>query len=321
MTAILFWSTFDYRKDTSIKKWKSRSIDLSPFHVLPLASHAKYNNDAILYTYQTETLLPEIEGVTVKDAAEIFPIDDAFYALLGGHSIAHIADLVRLRAASECSGTVVDMDTILLRPLPQCDGFFASIPAKATGGVAPQWGNNHPPLTVHDCSWSGKALANFPIKVSKVMAPYTRALSRKIGRTLLKPPQRNSKGWNYVMWTLKEIMKIDKDAIVAPPMAFGPLPAWLTAGKCYSLEAPTRLNGNTTLYGYTLPSINDILNNTFMVQHFFESTFKKSKRINQGFWDADVPDGCLVAQEAKHIMGDNWRQQLSVLCSYTGATK
>ena len=92
MTAILFWSTFDYRRDTSVKKWKSRGIDLSPFHVLPLTSHAKYNNGAILYTYQTETLPPEIEGVTVKDAEDHFSIEDAFYALLGGHNMAHIAD-------------------------------------------------------------------------------------------------------------------------------------------------------------------------------------------------------------------------------------
>jgi len=126
------------------------------------------------------------------------------------------------------------------------------------------------------------------------------------------------------MWTLKEIARIEKDSKVFKPISCCPIPAWLSSGKCYSLESPSRLNGATELFGYKLPSIDQILNESYIVQHFFESAFKQSKSVesiellttnllikNKNFW-LNVPNDCLVTKEAEKIFGNsNWREVLN----------
>jgi len=304
---ILFWA--EYNNSMTYEMFINKEVTLSPFHKLSLKSHEKLNTDVVLFTYQKiKTKLPK--NIKLKDAGKIFPIKIAYKVLREGHSIAHISDCVRLKYASQVNGIVLDMDAVLLRELPSDFGWFASMPAKRTGGFAPKWGNSHPPLTVHDKSWNGKELAAFPIKVTKGMSKQIESLAHKIMHTLLEPPKTNSKSWNYVIWTLKDIMKKDKTYKTFPPISFCPVPAWLQAGKCYSIESPTRLNGKNKLFGYTLPSIKTILNESYVVQHFMESAFSNSEKIKDTFWKKIKADS-LVAKEAKHILGDNWRFILS----------
>ena len=307
---ILFWSKFDKDTDVSCEKWLAKEITISPFHLLSLYSHIKHKHNVYLFTYQKiKSKIPN--GITIKDANDIYRSDYAFSALSKGHSIAHISDLVRLRVATAITGIVIDMDAVVINTLPDLDGFFSTMPAKATGGFAPHWGKSHPPFTIHDNSWDGKALSAFPLKVHKKMLPYITELYCKILGTLSKPPKKSTKAWNYVMWTLKEIARIEKDSKVFKPISCCPIPAWLSSGRCYSLESPSRLNGTTELFGYKLPSIDQILNESYIVQHFFESAFKQSKSVDKNFW-LNVPNDCLVTKEAEKIFGNsNWREVLN----------
>ena len=302
---ILFWSTYN-NDDVNIEIWRNKKIQLSKFHILTLLSHIKLKNKTYLYTYQNIKKSKIPKSIILKDANEILPDFVAFNALKNGHSIAHISDAVRLKVASTINGIVIDMDAVILKKFPKVDSFFSSMPAKATGGFAPKWGKSHPPLTVYDNSWDGKALSAFPLKVNNITAKSIESLAHKIMINLKTKP----KGWNYILWTIKKIIKLDKNAKVFKPINCCPVPSWLYSGKCYSLESPTRLNGKTELFGYKLPSIENIFNDSYIIQHFFESAFSKSKTVNDDFWEK-LPNKCLLEMEAKHILGDNWLKEIN----------
>ena len=302
-TYILFWSVYDKTKDLSFEKWINRKINISPFHLLSLQSHIKFQNDTVLYSYQkfNDNQIPD--GIKIKDANQVFPASQAYRSLCNGHSIAHVSDAVRLKVASEVLGVAIDMDAVVLKKMPADEGWFASMPSKLTGGFAPKWGASHPPLHIDDKSWDGKSLGAFPLKVSSVISKDIASLSHKIMVTLLEPPKTDSKAWNYVIWTVKKLMHIDTNSKVYPPLYFCPLPAWLGKGKCYSIEYPTRLDG------HTLPHIEDIFKHSFIVQHFFESAFNNSSGVDIEFWK-NLPNQTLLAKEAEHIFGNEWRSIL-----------
>ena len=310
---VLFWSTFT--PNTGYDEWVNSSADLSAFHYLPLSSHMNIGNAVELYTYQNISN-DTFKDVVIKNADDIFPARYAHNALSRGHSIAHISDGVRLKIASRNGGIPLDMDAVMLNPFPEDSnaGWFATSPAKMTGGVAYKWGKNHPPLVVHDESWDGKAVNMFPIIVNDVMKSEVNKLSNKIFSTLSRPPIKSSKGWNYVMWALGEMIKINSNLVTCEPIVFCPIPGWLPSGRCYSLESPTRLDGKTKVFGYLLPSIREILQKSITVQHCFESvySFTSKPELPRNFW-LNVKDGSLVGKEAEAVLGADWRSVLSDL--------
>lgn len=303
----LFWSKYSSDLDPDFHSWRNREIQLNPSHALSLMAHHRFGHEVSLYSYQPiGNSVPE--SVTVYDADVIFPADKAFSALTRGHSIAHISDLVRLRSASKQTGLVLDMDGIVVNELPDIDGFFCTMPAKATGGVAPKWGKAHPPFTVHDGSWDGKALSAFPVKVSDATKQQIHQLSERIEQTLAQPPKTDTKAWNFVMWGLKEMSRQFPDHKIFPPIKTCPVPSWLGAGKCYSIEYPTRLNGIEQVFGYALPTIEQIFDQSYIVQHFFESAWQKydQNQTAASFW-YDIPANSLIGLIAQQTVGDKWR--------------
>lgn len=312
---ILFWSTFDINTDQDYDDWINKKINITPLHHLSLHSHTKLKNDTTLYSYQkfNEGQVPE--GIKIKDANEVLNSRQAFVSLKYGHSIAHISDAVRLKAASDTLGIVMDMDAVVIKDLPKYDCWFASMPAKLTGGFAPKWGASHPPLHINDKSWDGKSLAAFPLKVNEITRKKISSLSDKILDNLKKEAAKGSKAWNYILWDVKKMMSIDPNSKVYKPLYFCPLPAWLNDGKCYSLESPTRLDGKTELFGHTLPAISEIFKKSYVIQHFFESATKVfnnttlEKVKNYNFWKI-VPKDCLLAKEASLVFGKNWQNIL-----------
>ena len=305
----LFWST--YKVSESVDEWRNRKMELSDLHFLSLFSNNISGDNIFLYTYQNikkSNFNAIYENIKLIDADVVFPYQDAFKSLTMGHSIAHISDLIRISEASAKGGIVLDMDGVRINPFPDKSSWLASGPAKLTGGFAPKWGDAHPPITINNNSWDGKALSIFPCKINKRISSIGFKLTNKIKDSLYSAPKNDSRAWNYVMWALKEIPLIYKDIHVYPPISFGPLPAWLGSGKCYSLEYPHRLDGKTELFGYTLPDINNIFLKTYIVQHFFESAFKKAK-INIDLW-GKIEHGCLLSLEAEKILGRNWRNKL-----------
>jgi len=307
MKTILFWTKYNGEQNES--SWRNFEVKISPFHFLSLSSHLKFGNEVYLYSYQKISGAPD--GVILLDASDLYDSELAFSALERGHSIAHISDLVRIRAAAHCSGMILDMDAVSLREMPETeDSIFSSMPAKLLGAFAPKWGKSKPPMPVHDESWDGKALSSFPVKLCKKTSAPSLKLSNEIELVLQTPPHCGSKSWNFVMWGMKDIARDCKTARCVPPIKFAPIPAWTKPGNCFSIESPTRLDGDNELFGYKLPSIDEIVQESYVVQHFFESAFQNAEEKDVWFW-AMLPYDCLLAMEAEHILGDNWREILT----------
>ena len=317
---ILFWSVYDSEKDNDYNRWVNKRINISGFHLLSLIAHVKLENDVALYSYQkfNEGQIPK--GIKVKNASSVFSSKKVFEALSRGHNIAHISDVVRLTVANENKGIVLDMDAICLKKLPKLESYYGSMPAKLSGGVAPKWGKLHPPLPIFDNSWDGKGLFMFPVKINNEIKQEIIALTDKIKKTLEVSPKKTSKAWNYVMWGVKDTIKNNPKAKVFEPIYFCPLTAWLRKGNCYSLESPTRLDGITEKFGVRFPSIDEIFEKSITIQHFFESagnldggygvTSKTINKTTNNFW-LDLNYDCLLAKEAKYIIGYNWRNVLN----------
>lgn len=306
-TIFLFWSNPPSFKAT-YSEWVSQELIFSQLHILSLSAHQKVGNRVVLYTYQRVNQWPFCD-VELRDANDIYPSELAFAALQLGHSIAHISDLVRLSAAAQKGGIVLDMDAVVLRKFPDIPSFFCTMPAKRKGQLAPQWGPKKPPMKVHDGSWDGKELTAFPIKIRKELSLHVKGLVNKINLSLSKPPKSSGSAWNYVLWTVKDIARIDTKAKIYQPIYTCPVPSWLFKGKCYSLTYPSRMNGQDQIFGYTLPSVEEILSRSFCVQHFFESAFQNAPLKDSSFFKTVHPNS-LLGQECRQVFGENWRKEI-----------
>lgn len=302
---ICFWSKYDH--ETELEDWLNKEIELNDFHKFTLLSQLKYNKNVYLYTYQKLKNVPE--GINVEYAGKIFNEELAFEALKLGHHIAHIGDIVRLRVAILLNGVVMDMDMVALRPLPDINAFCSTGPAKTEGAMAIQWKENHPPFKIHDNSWDGKALSMFPCKVGLSMEKQIWELIETIKYQLKEPPIKNTKGWNYIMWTIKEIANTNPDVKVFKPIYNGVVPVWKGKNNCYTLDSPSKFNGSTKLFGYTMPSIQEILETSYIVGHYFESAFKGAGKY-ENIWD-NVKKGSLLNAELEHVLGYQWREVLN----------
>jgi hypothetical protein len=306
----LFWSE-PLKDQDSLQDWLSTDITTSYFHELSMASYKKYKHpehEISLYTYQN--IVNEIpDCITIKDASQYYPAEKAYEALSKGHSIAHISDLVRFRASLENDGLILDMDAVIVNPLPEdVKVFNSTMPAKSTGGMAIKWGKSHPPFIIHDGTWDGKALSVFPVKVHKDMFNEYNALADHIESTLSKEPGSSSKDWNYVMWEMKRIANENPEVKVYPPIKNCVVPGWKSKGNCYTLESPTPFDGSTSKFGFVFPHYDEVLKEAYIIQHFFESAFKNSSLKGESFW-SDIKPGSLVHMEADRIFGKNWKQK------------
>jgi len=286
-------------------------LEFSPFHELVFKSHQRLNNQVELWTHQCPSPDAEIrayDNITIRNADAIIPLQDAKDSLARGHSIAHISDAVRLKRAAEINGIVLDMDAVALRLFPTDDSWFSTMPAKKKGVYAPKWGKEKPPMTVHDGSWDGKELTAFPIKVGPTTSQKISDLADKIIDMLSRPPKGDSDEWNVVLWTVKAIANEDTTAKILKPIGCCPVPAWLSDGKCYSMESPTRLTGNREIFGHTLPHMDEILDNSYVIQHFFESAWNKAGLMDRELWNT-IPQGSLLYKECELIMGDDFKEK------------
>jgi len=292
MKVVLFWS--EYGGETILSEWLKREVYLSPSQLLTIQSHNKFGSEFELYSYQ------KIKNFSkTRDANDILPARIAFQMLVNGHSIAHISDYVRMTVSARDSGIVMDLDTIILRELPN-ESFYTSIPARTTGAFAVKFNAPpHLPLYVADGSWDGKALANFPMGVDSKNSRYVKRLAEKTYGFLMKPPKKTSAGWNFVMWQLGKMTYYDRAIKTYAPLYFGVVPGWLGKKKCYSIQSPTKFDGKTELFGYRFPSIDEILSNSYAVQHYYESAFKGSTKLAFNF--EDLPKDCLLYNEYKYI--------------------
>ena len=312
---ILFWSNipsdFGY---TNYQDWENSELKFSPYHDLVFKSHERLNNDVELWTFQQVTNFP-YKNITIKNANKYINTEFAFNCLNMGHSIAFVSDAIRLKRASEVLGIVLDMDTVCLKPFPKYNSWFSTMPSKKTGGFAPKWGKNRPPMIVHDGSWNGKELTAFPLKVSLNTKKQIDCLADKIIAKLAQKTKRTSNEWNSTLWTIKTIADQDTTAKVFEPIYMSPLPAWLGKGKCYSIESPTRLTGDTVLFGHRLPSIDEIFEKSYVVAHFFESVWNNADLLSAENW-GKLPIDCLLSKECELILGSSYTNSVQVTKEY-----
>ncbi len=293
---IMYWSNIPEKSGyKTIDEWRNAELQFSPHHDLVLKSHERLGNDVELWTHQKVSEF-NYKGITIKDAGTIMTHEIAFNGLSWGHSIAFVADAVRVKRASEVLGIVLDMDSVCLRPFPEHDSWFSTMPAKVTSSMAPKWGPKKPAMTVHDGSWDGKALTAFPIKIGSTTKQEMENLADGIIEKFQIEPKGGTDEWNSILWTVKKIANNDTTAKVYEPIYMSPLPAWLGVGKCYSLESPTRLDGETQVFGYTLPSIAEVMEKSYIVAHFFESAFQIADLLEEDNW-SNTADGSLLAAE------------------------
>ena len=239
---ILFWTEYN-NTFTDVEKWRNHTFVPTELHQLAFQGHEKLGNTVELYTYQK--LDVNFKSIIIKDAHDILDYRKAFDALQKGHSIAHISDAIRIKRASEVNGIVLDSDAVPIKKFPEHETWYSTMPCKKTGGFAPKWGESKPPMKVHDGSWDGKELTAFPIKIGNSTKEQFNQLAENIFKLLKTNPKETSNEWNSVLWTVKEIANRDVNGVVFKPIYMCPLPAWLSANKCYSIESPTRLNGKT----------------------------------------------------------------------------
>tara|TARA_R100000664_G_C2756234_1_gene144063 strand:+ start:310 stop:1227 length:918 start_codon:yes stop_codon:yes gene_type:complete len=300
---ILFWT--NPPKNKTYEEWSKSRLEFSHNHELVFNAHKKLGNQVELWTYQ-KTELP-YDNIKLMDANEIFSRTKAYESLKSGHVVAILSDAIRMLQAAQERGTILDMDAVVLKPFPDYESWFATAPAKQTGGFALKWGENNPPFKVND--WDGKALPAFPIKIGKHNSQEFINLARSTFDKLLKPAGIFNKDGKtlktdktfQILQTAKKIANKDTNNKIFAPLYMCPFPWWLPAGKCYSLEQPTRLTGVTSLFGYKLPSITDIFKNSYVIQHFFESSFKSDILKTADFF-RHLPKECLLAKEYNFIM-------------------
>jgi hypothetical protein len=305
MNIILFWSS-QVQADESYEQWLEKTIDLSYLHELALNSHIKLYKNIFLLTYQRfsdKIVIPN--EIKVLNADEFFPSKDAHESMRKGHSVAHISDLVRFRLANEKEGVVLDMDAVSINPLPNIEAFCSTSITKRTGVMQIKFGPKHPFFKT-DGTWDGRALSVFPFKVHSSIKNDINDLCTKIQQSLSESPKKSSKGWNYIMWEMKNIANSNDNVQVMKPIQCCPIPAWKAAGNCYSLDAPTKFDGKTHLFGNLLPSIDQIFEQSYFIQHFFESSYKSAK-IKTDFWER-IKKGSLLEKEVEFVLGKNWRK-------------
>jgi hypothetical protein len=195
--------------------------------------------------------------------------------------MAHISDIVRLRAVVHRGGYVVDLDNIFLRR-PPFSTAFTTLWAKKTGGVAPtlphskRWCRNR-----DDTLWDGRGHINFPFSLNltthaelanTINAMVTTVIAQIHGGSAFQTPRPSCDEWNIFMWALRDIVLADvsMDRFVWSPLYFGAVPFWrgqakkLLVGGFYESTDDAR-----TQFGVCLPTSAQILSLSYCVPTSF----------------------------------------------------
>lgn len=300
---ILYWGRWKPDEYRTADEWRAATAFLSPLGRFALQSHLKLGHRVLLHSHQN---VPVPEGVDVVDAGEFVDPEFTFVALSKGCRIAYVSDLVRFRAgASRPQAVLMDLDQVMLNPLPKDQSFISSIPIRMTGILALKRRRDFK-LRSLDGSWDGNALCDFPVRVGSAVKQAF-ALADNVDE-LLSRGKKGFKDCGAIMRDLRTLQE-DSSCNAHPPLRFSPCPPWGGRNRCPSLKSPTKFDGRTELFGYALPSVDQILKESSAVSHWFESSINDSELKDGSFWD-DVPDGCLLAAECRHVLGCEWRSVL-----------
>ena len=216
--------------------------------------------------------------IKLCDANEVLPFAAAKCLLAQGASIAHVADFVRILAASRICGWIIDCDNIWIRNPPSQSRYaFATLGAYVTGAY------KKPPEFWKECQfqigkegyWDGKGLINFPCLFEPGEAyavDFAAWVEGKIQKHQTTAWPKGRGAWNMVMWAMKDfILKHELQQHVHPFWHFSPAPAMpgqrlRVLTDWFDKKAPVR-----TRFGVTYPSTDRIKRLTYCVSVFFNS--------------------------------------------------
>ena len=301
---VLFWA--ERVAGPTLGEWRAKVAELPQIAALALRALQRRSEYVVtLWTYQAHLRgVPVGTSVSVRDADELLPASNAWAALKADVHICHLADAVRLLGAVHLSrpAIIMDVDTVLLRALPSDPYYLATFAAKASSSLAIRdWSARE----VQGTTWGGRALTNWPCKFpgdDESFVAFAREAREQIQSACKIDP------WASWMWRLRDIFNSYKlGAYVHPPLSAAPWPNWLPGSGCYSLLSCDP----GTKFGVALPSRACIMERSHAVQHWFVSAYSCTSRPPSDALWGTIPDDCLLAMEARLVVGEEWRGVLS----------
>ena len=272
-------------------------LDMRLLNLLSLRS-AAIHHTVWLWCYQSFSNIPV--GVVAKDASELLPFDTFQEALkqpassttfshkkrnkkrmrieTEGRHIAHLSDLFRVRVLRRFGGWWLDMDTIVLRPLPTAlPYYFSTISEKQKDGIqaiknAKMWAGKNTDFP----DWDGKdSFQNTPIYIKQPNDPLTIEWDAKLTALVLNPC---ALPWLQVIREMEVIIvRKGLQRFVCPPIHFCPYPFW-------SMDSRFSRSPLDFATHASLPSFVTVLRHSYAVQTFFMSSSSKQTRERDDDW-------------------------------------
>lgn len=212
----------------------------------------------ILWTYQKLKNIPN--GVVVKDANKIIPyrvkstlFDNNNYLSKKKESlktnkkyfdVAIFSDLFRAKLLKDHGGIYFDTDVLLLKKLPNIRNTISTIPRKLEGLQV----RTKSLTKFHEADINSSVM--IAEKGSKWITTYYNRIMDRMEEAHIKPLKNNTDLLNMLSQVIKDE---NVPNIVAPPIAYNPIPYWT-----YQMKDKPFFS-----FGYKVPSIKQIKENSY----------------------------------------------------------
>jgi len=325
----------DPENTTHIYLWTYNHLDIAEMAGLPLWEEQIDDNGPVMYSdFKKDLALYDPAIFHVAPAHMLIPgrmAGKLIYEL--NMSLAHLSDVARFIALQKYGGVMMDVDCVLLRPVPKTR-FFSTCEPKRRGGVAQSeayWQKYGFTDLPHPEEWDGRGILCYPVG-----APPGDPLIQRVVDSILRKIDaaiRNSNksfSWGLTTDTMRELVCTDAAARrdVIPPIYTVPYPWWGKPGKKSSIEkgmcftmCPEYTKTPRVMFGSRIPTTFETIETSWMVSHFFHSCgpdYLKNFRVNdlrsvdtkqkrKTWWNAPnrVVEGSVLHAELLHVFGDS----------------
>lgn len=270
--------------------WAARKSTLSPrlpnYAMEGLRTAIVHFDKVVLWQYEDVPDAPE--GVEKRDAATLLPTVVKDELMVKNVTVAHIADVVRFRAAARYGGWVVDADTLWLRA-PPSSIIFATLWSKRKGLHAKrsqEWKALKNAFAKEDWDGGDTDMAT-PFSVSPTSA-FAKDLLETVESVVTKclkgpvwsdPPTKCQ--WMILMKVLAPlVVKHNLGDCVRPPIEYGVSPYWKSHVE--KILEPGFFDAQSNcreIYGVTFPSTDEILRRAYCVPTSFALAERRNKHL------------------------------------------
>lgn len=322
------------------------------------ANDPEQSTSIYLWTYNHRDLVAQITGETWHDDGAMYSgfeedlssYDPSIFHVAPAHmlipgcvagrllhdlhmSLAHLSDIARFVAILKYGGVMMDVDCVLLRPVPRTR-FFSTCEPKRRGGVAQSeayWQKYGVTDLVHPEEWDGRGILCYPVGAppgDSIIESVVVSVWRQIESALNH--SKKSFSWGLTTETLRDIVCEDASARrdIIPPIYTVPYPWWGKPGKklctargmCFTL-CPEYTTKPKEMFGSRIPTTAETMQTSWMVSHFFHSyapNYMQNFRVDdftrvdtkqkRGVWwntPGRIPEGSVLHAELLHVFGDS----------------